>query len=280
FIFRKTAAGYNMTNLFVGSEGTLGIITKATIKLYGQPESTISAVCHFPSVKAAVDTTVQTLQCGIPMARIEFLDEVQMMACNKFSHLDYQESPTLFLEFHGSESGVEEQAKDVAEIAEYNEGSGFQWAKEPEVRNKLWKARHDAYYACIALRPGCKGKMTDVCVPISLLPQVLTETKEDLDRSFIPGPIVGHVGDGNFHTVLVFDPDNPKEVEEVKGLTDRMAMRALEMHGTCTGEHGIGLGKRHFLEKEIGAVGVQVMKELKAALDPKGIMNPGKIFMD
>lgn len=277
---KKTSAGYNLTNLFVGSEGTLGIITKATIRLYGIPEATASAVCAFPSVQAAVDTTVQTLQCGIPVARIEFLDEVQLDACNKFSNMNYEIAPSLFLEFHGSEQNVEDQAKAVAEIAEFNEGRGFQWATEIEDKNKLWKARHDAWYAALALRPGWKGYMTDCCVPISNLPDMIVQTKEDIMQSGIPGPIVGHVGDGNFHTILLYDPNDPKMIQDAHDLADRMAKRSLSLNGTCTGEHGIGLGKRHLLPLEIGDTGLQVMKQLKATLDPKGILNPGKIFLD
>ncbi|XP_064610361.1 probable D-lactate dehydrogenase, mitochondrial [Liolophura sinensis] len=275
---KKTSAGYNLTNLFVGSEGTLGIITKATLRLYGIPETTISAVCSFPSVQAAVDTTVQVLQCGIPMARIEFLDDVMMNACNLYSNLNYKVANSLFLEFHGSGKHVEEQVAVVEELASMNEGENFVWAKEAEERNRLWKARHDIVYASMALKKGSKPYSTDVCVPISHLPEVIVKTKEDIAESGVVGPIVGHVGDGNFHVFFPVNPDRPDELKAVKELSDRMAKRALALNGTCTGEHGIGMGKRHLLTEEIGETGVEVMKQLKAALDPKNLMNPSKVF--
>ncbi|XP_038662827.1 probable D-lactate dehydrogenase, mitochondrial isoform X2 [Scyliorhinus canicula] len=275
--FRKTSAGYNLTNLFVGSEGTLGIITKTTLRLYGIPEAMVSAVCSFPTVKAATDCTVQILQCGIPIARIEFLDDVMMDAFNKYSKLSYTVSSTLFLEFHGTEKGVEEQIEAAEEIVKMNSGSEFAWAKDQETRNKLWQARHSAWYAARALYPGYEGYSTDVCVPISKLPEIIVATKEDLVRSNLTGPIVGHVGDGNFHCLMFVNPESEDEGRRMKEFTDRLARRALAMHGTCTGEHGIGVGKRHLLTEEIGAVGMQVMREIKAALDPKDIMNPGKV---
>jgi D-lactate dehydrogenase (cytochrome) len=262
----------------VGSEGTLGIFTKATVRLYGIPETIISAVCHFPSIKTAVDASVMVLQAGIPVARIELLDEVQMMACNKYSQMTYKETPTLFFEFHGSSQHCEEQAQTVGEIVNMNEGSDFIWAKDMEERNRLWKARHSAWYAAKALRPGCKGMSTDVCVPLSNLTEIIVKTKEDIVESKLVGPILGHVGDGNFHVFLVVDTDNPKELEETAAFGTRLAERALALGGSCTGEHGIGLGKRHLLEKEIGKTGVEVMKQLKKTLDPKNLMNPGKIF--
>ncbi|XP_029464731.1 probable D-lactate dehydrogenase, mitochondrial isoform X1 [Rhinatrema bivittatum] len=276
--FRKTSAGYNLTSLFVGSEGTLGIITKAALRLYGTPESIVSAVCAFPSVQAAVDSTVQILQCGINIARIEFLDDVMVGACNKFSSLKYAVLPTLFLEFHGSERSVEEQVQQAEEITQMNGGSDFSWAKDQETRNKLWTARHNAWYAALALRPGCKGYATDVCVPISKLPEIMVATKKDLVESRLTGPIAGHVGDGNFHCIMVLNPDDMEEVQRVKEFTDRLARRALALHGTCTGEHGIGLGKRKLLEEELGDVGIETMRQLKATLDPKNIMNPGKVL--
>ncbi|KAK3608029.1 hypothetical protein CHS0354_031015 [Potamilus streckersoni] len=275
---KKTSAGYNLTNLFVGSEGTLGIITKATIRLYPQPEATISATCHFETVQAAVDSTVQVLQCGIPIARIEFLDEVSVDACNKFSKLNMKVAPSLFLEFHGNASGLEDQTKLVAEIVQANGGSNFVWAKDPEVRNHLWKARHEILYACMALKPGTKPYSTDVCVPISNLPKVITRTKEMIQEAGIIGPIVGHVGDGNFHVFYPVHPDDQETLAKVKDVSHKMALLALELDGTCTGEHGIGQGKRELLEREIGESGIKVMRHLKMALDPRGIMNPGKVF--
>ncbi|XP_069460336.1 probable D-lactate dehydrogenase, mitochondrial [Ambystoma mexicanum] len=276
--FRKSAAGYNLTSLFVGSEGTLGLITKATLRLYGIPEAVVSAVCAFPSVQAAVDSTVQILQCGIPIARIELLDDVMMSACNKFSNLSYAVQPTLFLEFHGTEKGMEEQIHQAEEIIQLNSGSDFTYAKDQETRSKLWTARHNAWYAAMALRPGCKGYSTDVCVPISKLPEIVVEAKKDLIASRLTGPIAGHVGDGNFHCIMVVNPDDPDEVERAKAFTDRLARRALALNGTCTGEHGIGIGKRKLLEEEIGEVGMETMRRIKSTLDPKNLMNPGKVL--
>ncbi|KAE8295823.1 putative D-lactate dehydrogenase, mitochondrial [Larimichthys crocea] len=275
---RKTSAGYNLTNLFVGSEGTLGIITKTTLRLYGIPESMVSAICSFPSVQAAVDSTVQILQSGVPIARIEFLDDVMIDACNRFSSLSYPVTPTLFLEFHGSERSLEEQVNTAEDITQSNGGSDFQWARDPETRNKLWKARHDAWYAAQALRPGCKAYSTDVCVPLSQLPQIIVETKEDLMENRLTGPIAGHVGDGNFHCLMVVDPDDPEELHRVHLFTERLARRALAMDGTCTGEHGVGLGKRALLCEELGHTSIQVMQGLKDALDPKNLMNPEKVL--
>uniref|UniRef100_A0A7N8YII4 Probable D-lactate dehydrogenase, mitochondrial n=1 Tax=Mastacembelus armatus TaxID=205130 RepID=A0A7N8YII4_9TELE len=244
---RKTSAGYNLTNLFVGSEGTLGIITKTTLRLYGLPEAMVSAVCSFPSVQDAVDSTVQTLQAGVPIARIEFLDDVMIEACNRFSSLSYPVTPTLFLEFHGSEQSLKEQVSTTADITQSNGGADFQWAQHAETRNRLWKARHDAWYAALALRPGC--------------------------------PIAGHVGDGNFHCLVVVDPNDPEELHRVHLFTDRLARRALAMDGTCTGEHGVGLGKRALLCEEMGSMAIQVMQGLKDTLDPNNLMNPGKILL-
>uniref|UniRef100_A0A3P9IM92 Probable D-lactate dehydrogenase, mitochondrial n=1 Tax=Oryzias latipes TaxID=8090 RepID=A0A3P9IM92_ORYLA len=276
---RKTSAGYNLTNLFVGSEGTLGIITKTTLRLYGIPEATVSAVCSFSCVQAAVDSTVQILQAGVPIARIEFLDDVMMDACNRFSSLSYPVVPTLFLEFHGSERSLEEQVNITEEITQSNEGSDFQWARDAETRSRLWRARHDAWYAAQALRPGCKAYSTDVCVPLSRLPQIIVETKEDLMESRLTGPIAGHVGDGNFHCLMVVDPSDPDELHRVHLFTERLARRALAMDGTCTGEHGVGLGKRRLLCEELGPSGIQAMQKLKNALDPKNLMNPGKVLL-
>ncbi|XP_053740541.1 probable D-lactate dehydrogenase, mitochondrial isoform X2 [Synchiropus splendidus] len=275
---RKTSAGYNLTNLFVGSEGTLGIITKTTLRLYGIPESMVSAVCSFPSVQAAVDSTVQILQAGVPIARIEFLDDVMMDACNRFSSLSYPVTPTLFLEFHGSERSLEEQVATTESVTQSNGGADFQWATDPEARNQLWKARHDAWYAALALRPGCKAYATDVCVPLSRLPQIIVETKEDLIENKLTGPIAGHVGDGNFHCLMVMDPSDPDELQRVQLFTERLARRALALSGTCTGEHGVGLGKRLLLREELGGPALRVMQKLKVALDPRNLMNPGKVL--
>ncbi|KAJ7312116.1 hypothetical protein JRQ81_006457 [Phrynocephalus forsythii] len=275
---RKSAAGYNLTGLFVGSEGTLGFITQATVRLHGIPEATVAAVCGFPSVKAAVDSTVQILQAGIPIARIEFLDEVMMGACNRYSGLSYAEQPTLFLEFHGSTGGVREQVEATGEIVKSNDGSDFAWAQEQEARDQLWAARHNAWYAALALCPGRKAYSTDVCVPISRLPEVLVETKKDLLASKLTGPIVGHVGDGNFHCILMCDSEDDDEKGRVKEFAERLARRALAMDGTCTGEHGVGLGKRQLLREEVGDVALSTMQRIKAALDPKNLMNPGKVL--
>ena len=273
---RKSAAGYDLTRLFVGAEGTLGIITEVTLRLYGIPEAISAAVCPFNDIRGAVDTVIQTIQSGIPVARIELLDEVQMDAVNKYSKLDYKVAPTLFFEFHGTAAGVKEQAEMVSAIAGENGGTEFTWATRPEDRSKLWQARHDGYYAALALRPGSKGWPTDVCVPISRLADCILETKKDIAESSMLAPLVGHVGDGNFHLVYVIDPDKPEELAEAKRLNDRMVDRALAMGGTCTGEHGIGYGKLEFLEKEAGDA-FAVMGELKRAFDPDNRMNPGKV---
>lgn len=273
---RKSAAGYDLTRLFVGSEGTLGVITEITVKLYGIPEAILSAVCPFPDLESAVNTVILCIQSGIPVARIELLDDVQMDAVNKYSGLDYAVRPTLFFEFHGSDAGVREQVENVKAIADEFGGDDFQWATRPEDRNKLWQARHDAYYAAIALRPGCKGIATDVCVPISKLADCIMETRKDIETSGLCAPIVGHVGDGNFHIVFVVDSDNPEELAAAKDVNERMVMRAIAMDGTCTGEHGVGYGKMDFLTAEHGEALV-AMRAVKMALDPQNIMNPGKI---
>jgi len=273
---RKSAAGYDLTRLFVGSEGTLGIITEVTLKLYGIPEAISAAVCAFPSIEGAVDTVILTIQSGVPVARIELLDEYQMAAINKYSKLDHKAVPTLFFEFHGSPAGVAEQAETVKAIASEHGGDDFRWATTSEERSKLWQARHDAYYAALALRPGSKGWATDVCVPISRLAECISETKKDLAQSPLPYALVGHVGDGNFHLVFMIDPDRPEEVAEASRLNDRMVARALAMEGTSTGEHGVGYGKMDFLIAEHGEA-VSVMRAIKKALDPDGILNPGKI---
>jgi D-lactate dehydrogenase (cytochrome) len=274
---RKSAAGYDLTRLFVGSEGTLGIITEVTLRLYGMPEAMAAAVCSFDSLEGAINTVIQTIQLGVPVARIELLDDVQMDAVNRFSKLSYPVKNTLFVEFHGTEAGVKEQAELVQSIAADNTGGEFKWATKPEERTQLWTARHDVTYANKALRPGCEIWATDVCVPISRLAECILETKKDLAESFLIAPLVGHVGDGNFHLGFLIDRNDPKELAEAERLNERLVMRALAMDGTCTGEHGIGLGKMKFLTAEHGEA-VSVMRAVKKALDPLGIMNPGKIF--
>lgn len=273
---RKSSAGYDLTRLFVGSEGTLGIVTEATLRLYGRPEAVSAAVVAFPDVAAAVDTVIETIQSGVPVARIELLDALQIRAVNQYSKLDLAEEPTLFLEFHGTASSVEEQAREVAELAKDHGAGEFAFATDPEERVRLWKARHDAYFAAQALRPGCKGWPTDVCVPISRLAECIAGTQADLDASFLIAPIVGHVGDGNFHTLLLVDPEKPEELAEAQRLADRMVERALSLGGTSTGEHGIGLGKRAYMRAEHGD-SVDVMVAIKRALDPANLMNPGKV---
>ncbi|MBV8650486.1 MAG: FAD-binding protein [Alphaproteobacteria bacterium] len=275
---RKSSAGYDLTRLFVGSEGTLGVITEITLKLYGIPEAISSAVCSFPTIASAVDTVISTIQAGVPVARIELLDEVQINACNHYSKLDLKVAPTLFFEFHGTVAGVKEQAEMVAAFAEDNGGEGFKWTSSAEERSKLWQARHDAYYAGLALRPGSKGWATDVCVPISNLAEAINETKKDLETASMPVCLVGHVGDGNFHLCFILDPNRPEEFEEAARINDRMVQRALALDGTCTGEHGVGYGKIGFVEQEHGPETIGVMREIKRALDPHNLMNPGKII--
>lgn len=275
---RKSAAGYDLTRLFVGSEGTLGVITEVILKLYGIPEAISAAVCSFPTLDAAVKAVILIIQSGIPMARMELLDEVQMDACNRYSKLDYPVAPTLFFEFHGTQQGVAEQIDRVGEIAAEFGGSGFRWAHKPEERSALWQARHDAYYACLAFKPGTKAWATDVCVPISNLAECLLETKRDIDGSELLAPIVGHVGDGNFHVCFMIHPDDPDEMAQARAINQRMIGRALAMGGTCTGEHGVGCGKIDSLVAEHGE-GVEVMRQLKRTLDPDNLMNPGKVVV-
>lgn len=274
---RKSAAGYDLTRLFVGSEGTLGVITEVTLRLHGIPEAMSAAVCSFENMEGAVNTVIETIQCGVPIARIELLDEVQMDAINRYSDLNYPVAPTLFFEFHGSEAGVKEQTETVSELTDSNGGGEFQWAVHEEQRLHLWQARHDAYYACLALRPGSKGMVTDVCVPISRLAESILETQKDIEETGILAPIVGHVGDGNFHLCMVIDPENATEIEQANALNERLVLRAIAMDGTCTGEHGVGYGKTDFLTAEHGEA-VSVMRAIKNAIDPQHIMNPGKIL--
>ena len=274
---RKSSAGYDLTRIFVGSEGTLGAITDVTLRLYGIPETISSAVCTYPTVNDAVNAVILIIQSGIPIARVELIDEVQMQALNRFSGLGYAELPTLFFEFHGTQTGVAEQIKSVRSISDDFSGADFAWASKPEERSKLWKARHDAHYANMQLRPGAKAWPTDVCVPISRLAQCIAETRDDIERSGLLAPIVGHVGDGNFHVDMVLDPDDAGEVARATALNKRRVSRALSMDGTCTGEHGVGLGKIDSLEEEHGNIALDVMRGLKQAIDPKNIMNPGKI---
>jgi len=274
---RKSAAGYDLTRLFVGSEGTLGIITEINLRLHGIPEAISAAVTSFPTLGGAVDTVIETIQAGVPVARIELLDEVQMDAINRYSKLDYPVQPTLFFEFHGSERGVVEQAETVQVIAGEHGAGAFRWTVKAEERNRLWQARHDAYYAALALRPGAKGWPTDVCVPISRLADCILETKRDIAETGLLAPIVGHVGDGNFHLCFVIDPADPAEMKRAQGVNERMVARALAMGGTCTGEHGIGTGKIDCLEKE-HASAIPAMRLIKRALDPDNRLNPGKVL--
>lgn len=274
---RKSAAGYDLTRLFVGSEGTLGIITEATLRLHGRPEATAFAVCAFDSLQGAVDTAIGTIQLGVPIARVELLDDVMVAAVNRYSKLELPEKNTLFLEFHGSAQGVAEQAATVQELALHNGGNDFRWSDREEERSRLWQARHDAAYAAKALRPGCENWATDVCVPLSRLTEVITFIRAEAEQSFLPAPILGHVGDGNFHMALVVDRSRPEEIAEAERLNRLLVTKALELGGTCTGEHGIGLGKMQFLQLEHGE-GVAVMRTIKQALDPHNIMNPGKLL--
>jgi D-lactate dehydrogenase (cytochrome) len=274
---KKSSAGYDLTRLLIGSEGTLGIITSLTLKLYGIPQAISGGVCPFPSVETACQAVIATIQMGIPVARIELVNALQMRALKNYSKLDYPESPCLFVEFHGSDAGVAEQAETFGEVAAEYGGGPFLWTSVAEERTKLWKARHDAYWASLTLRPGAKGLSTDVCVPISRLAECIAETEVDIAEMGLIAPIVGHVGDGNFHTLVLMDVDDPKEIALAEKFVSRLTMRAIAMEGTCTGEHGIGQGKMGFLEHELGH-GVDIMRTIKAALDPQNILNPGKIL--
>jgi D-lactate dehydrogenase (cytochrome) len=273
---RKSAAGYDLTRLFVGSEGTLGVITEITLRLVGIPEAVATAVCAFDDVAAAINTVIATIQAGVPVARVEFMDDVQMQAMVEYSDIDYPVGQTLIFEFHGSQNAIVEQVETVKALAEDFGAPEFHRVDNPEDRSRLWQARHDAYYASLALKPGARGMATDVCVPISRLAECILETRKDIDDSGILAPIVGHVGDGNFHVVLLIDVDDEDGLARCKAFNERLVMRALAMEGTCTGEHGVGYGKIDFLTAEHGEA-VSVMRALKIALDPKNIMNPGKI---
>jgi len=274
---RKSSAGYDLTSLFVGSEGTLGVITEVTVRLARLPEAVSAAVCDFADVDSAVAAAIEAIAAGIPMARLEMLDEVQIDAVNRYSHLDYKVTPTLFLEFHGTPAGVAEQAERAGEILSGHGGGVFRWATQEEECTRLWQARYDAYYASLALREGGAGYVTDVCVPISQLAECIRRTKRELAGTKIPAPLYGHVGDGNFHVVFVIDPNSTEELRGVEELSRRIVAHALELDGTCTGEHGIGLGKLDALIQEHGEA-VDVMRSLKRALDPHNLMNPGKVL--
>lgn len=274
---RKSAAGYDLTRLYVGSEGTLGIITEVTLRLHPVPDTISAAVCSFDTLGGAVDTVVQSIQCAVPLARVEILDAKQMIAVNRWSKLDYPEAPTLFFEFHGSAANVAEQVETVKALAEANGGSAFSWSNLPEERSKLWRARHEAYYAAVNMRAGAIGWATDVCVPISRLAECIAATHVDLDAASVPATILGHVGDGNFHVIFSIDPNAADEMAEVEAINARLVERALAMDGTCTGEHGIGIGKQEWLVAELGDA-VEQMRMIKRALDPQNLLNPGKIF--
>lgn len=275
---RKSSAGYDLTRLFVGSEGTLGITTEITLRLHGQPEAVAAAICAFPSTADAVNTVIQTIQMGVPVARMEFVDALSIRAVNQFSNYAMAEQPTLFMEFHGTEAGVAEQSETVREIAAGNDGSDFEWTTKAEDRNRLWSARHNYYYALKAMLPGKHMFATDACVPISRLAECIDETEEDAKSSSIGFAIVGHCGDGNFHASLMIDPDNDAEVAEAFRMADRLTERTLRLGGTISGEHGVGLGKRKFMAREHGQDAWELMGAIKRTFDPAGILNPGKLL--
>jgi D-lactate dehydrogenase (cytochrome) len=276
---KKSSSGYDLTRLFIGSEGTLGLITELTLKLQGIPEAMAAGICPFPSVKAACDATIMTIQSGLPVARIELLDALSVRAVNLYSKLDLAETPMLFLEFHGSEAGVKEQSERFGEIAAELGGGPFTWATKAEERSKLWKARHNIYWASLALRPGATTFATDVCVPISRLAECVEAAQRDVAELGIMANIVGHVGDGNFHVSPLFDLEDEDEMRRVTTFVERLVERALAMEGTCTGEHGVGQGKMKYLEKEHGAAALNLMRLLKRSIDPQNIMNPGKMVL-
>jgi D-lactate dehydrogenase (cytochrome) len=275
---RKSSSGYDLTKLFVGSEGTLGVITELTVRLHGRPEALAAATCQFDDIESAVRAVITTIQLGIPVARIELLDEVQMDAVNRYSKLGYDPLPTLFFDFHGlSLRDVSEQADAIAEIVAEHGGRTFERGLTPEGRAQLWHARHEAYYAALAMRPGCRGWTTDACVPISRLAECIVETKRDIEDSHLIAALVGHVGDGNFHMIFPVNPDDPRDLAEAERLSERLAERAIAMGGTCSGEHGVGIGKKKYLAREHGEA-LEVMRAIKRTLDPDGIMNPGKLL--
>lgn len=275
---RKSAAGYDLTRLFVGSEGTLGIITEISLRLHGLCEAISAAIVNFPDVRSAAEASIQTIQMGIPIARIEIVDRAYMKAINAYSKTAYPELDTLFLEFHGTRTGVAEQVQMFDEISQDFGASGFQWADTEEERSKLWRARHDAYYAGLAVNPGYQGYVTDVCVPISRLAECITETQADIADTGLFAPIIGHVGDGNFHSTMFIEPDNEAMLTSAREVDKRMVQRAQDMGGTCTGEHGIGIGKLKHMRSEHGDTAVAAMQAIKSALDPQNIMNPGKVI--
>ena len=275
---KKSSAGYDLTRLMVGSEGTLGVMTEITLKLYPLPEAVSAAICHFPSIAAAVQTTIEIIQMGVPIARCELLDANAIRGVNKHSKLTLREAPMLLMEFHGSPASVQEQAETVQAVARENGGEDFEWAKTPEERTRLWTARHQSYFAALQMRPGCRCQSTDTCVPISRLAESINESIVEAEASGIPYWIVGHVGDGNFHLSYLLDPNNPAEIAAVEQLNVQMVHRALRLDGTCSGEHGIGLHKMGYLVDEAGSGAVEMMRSIKRALDPKNIMNPGKVF--
>jgi D-lactate dehydrogenase (cytochrome) len=275
---KKSSAGYDLTRLFVGSEGTLGVMTEITLKLYPLPEAVSAAICHFPSIDAAVRTTIQVIQLGVPIARCELLDAHAIRGVNRHSHLTLREAPMLLMEFHGSPAAVQEQAQTVQSIASEFGGEAFEWASTPEARTRLWTARHQAYFAALQTRPGCRSLSTDTCVPISRLAESINESVAEAEAAGLPYWVVGHVGDGNFHLSYLLDPNDPVEAATAERLSVQMVRRAIRLGGTCTGEHGIGLHKIGYLVDEAGTGAVEVMKAVKRALDPKNIMNPGKVL--
>jgi len=274
---KKSSAGYDLTRLFVGSEGTLGVITEITLRIYPQPEAVSAASCSFPTVEDAVKTTIATIQMGIPIARCELLDAMTVKAVNARDKLGLPEMPLLLFEFHGSPTGVAEQAKLVEEIAKEHGAAAFEWATRPEDRTRLWEARHNAYFACLQLKPGSRSFTTDVCVPISRLAECIAETIRDTEQSFLPAPILGHVGDGNFHCAILADPSKPEELAEAERLNQLIVARAIAMNGTCTGEHGVGMHKMEFLREEHGDDALELMARIKRSFDPLDILNPGKV---
>jgi D-lactate dehydrogenase (cytochrome) len=275
---KKSAAGYDLTRLFVGSEGTLGIITEVTVRLYPVQEAMSAAVCAFDSVDGCTNTVIQTIQAGVPIARCDIVCEKTVGAINAYKKTNYRVAPTVFFEFHGSKTSVVEQAETVQAIARENGGKDFVWATKPEERTQLWQARHDAYFACLQLKPGARAVSTDVCVPISRLAECVRETMADVKDYINPVPLLGHIGDGNFHLMLLVDPDKPEQTELAKQFNKRLVERALKMEGTCTGEHGIGLGKKESMRMELGDDVIDVMRDLKKVFDPHDLMNPGKVL--